>query len=293
MACSRHKDHLIRRQCRACQRPGHLLADLAGLFSEAVANAEPGQRLRTIGQHQRVWAKAKIFMTRLSCDKCWYCEHKPVRNPLSVDHFRPKARPSERGDHPGYWWLAFELSNYRLACTFCNSPHAGAEATVGKRNHFPILDEADRAMSENESIAKEFPMLLDPIRQSDGELLWFRQDGDVAFRNVDAPPTDIDRQRAEMSIDIYDLNGIKLREARRDRMREVRDLVEDADDCLIRRAVHGPDASIDERLASRMNRIFELIDGCQEYSIASLHVLLALRDSPSADTILNGLAEMS
>jgi hypothetical protein len=248
------------------------------------------KRNARINSSAAVWRALKPTLTVLGADKCWYCEHIPARDFLKVDHFRPKNGVEECPAHPGYWWLAFEPSNYRLACSFCNGSHAGLDGTVGKQAHFPLVDESKRVMNEHGDIADEAPSLLDPAVEKDVESLWFLEDGSVDYRDPDAPDDDPSRVRTELSIKIYDLNGIKLQEKRKDRMQAVRDLVEKADYGLFRVTVDGSDDSIDKRVEHIMDTLKMMADRSQEYSVAVLHALRTLRESPTASSVLALLA---
>ena len=46
--------------------------------------------------------------------------------------------------HPGYWWLAYDPSNYRFSCMVANRRRQDVEAgrTGRKAGHFPIQHEA-------------------------------------------------------------------------------------------------------------------------------------------------------
>src|SRR5207248_877805 len=98
-----------------------------------------------------------------------------------VDHFRPKNSLSKEDspNHPGYWWLAFCLANYRYSCTFCNSRRtdSASGSAGGKGDRFPIRDEAKRCQSQTDPLIREEPALLDPTVPGDPLLLWFDQDG--------------------------------------------------------------------------------------------------------------------
>src|SRR5690242_2141799 len=74
------------------------------------------KRLRAeIAKHAAIWAELRDQMSPLSSGKCWYCESRENRSDVAVDHFRPKGEVEECPTHPGYWWLAFDPSNYRFA----------------------------------------------------------------------------------------------------------------------------------------------------------------------------------
>lgn len=110
-------------------------------------------------------------------NKCWYCEAEEIRSDMPVDHFRPKGKVEESAHHEGYWWLAFDWTNYRCACTFCNSRRNFEETQGGKGCHFPIFNEAGRATSSADNYNDEQPAILDPCNPEDDRLIWFDSDG--------------------------------------------------------------------------------------------------------------------
>ena len=103
-------------------------------------------RAKAINAKSNVWAEAKkAFQNIIGC-KCWYCEMEATRFDQPVDHFRPKNSVAEcDGKHDGYWWLAFDWKNYRLACTFCNSLRRSEDTVGGKQDRFPLIDPSKRA----------------------------------------------------------------------------------------------------------------------------------------------------
>lgn len=100
--------------------------------------------------------------------KCHWCEqHRPPRRELDVEHYRPKVEITEWVGEPrivsdtppaevrvgfGYWWLAFEWSNYSLACGTCNRGW--------KRNLFPVSPPRAACVVGIEAI--ETPLLINP-----------------------------------------------------------------------------------------------------------------------------------
>jgi uncharacterized protein (TIGR02646 family) len=112
------------------------------------------------------WGKVKDHLCRYQSGKCAFCEI--TRRPkyeFDVEHFRPKAKVTERPDHPGYWWLAYRWSNYLLSCKSCNSEY--------KKTHFPLLRENDRAMRPSDPLARERPVLIDPSIEDPAEYIGF------------------------------------------------------------------------------------------------------------------------
>ena len=80
---------------------------------------------------------------------CAYCQCELPRNDRGdVEHFRPKGGV--------YWWLAYSLENYLLACSVCNSAR--------KSDRFPIAPgEAVKDYASRADLANEARSLLDPV----------------------------------------------------------------------------------------------------------------------------------
>jgi hypothetical protein len=154
--------------------------------------------------HSAVWRQLKNGLADLFNDKCWYCETPVPRSDNAVDHFRPKGRVSDAArPHSGYRWLAFDRTNFRYACTFCNSRRKDVDGGTagGKADRFPLHDESKRAYGVG-SLADEQPVLLDPCDISDWRLLGCRRENGQPCAASESP---VDRDRAETSIQIYHL----------------------------------------------------------------------------------------
>ncbi len=155
--------------------------------------------------HAGVWRELKDGLADLFNDKCWYCEVPITRSDNAVDHFRPKGRVSDAAlEHIGYRWLAFEQSNFRYACTFCNSRRKDVEGGTagGKGDRFPLLDESQRVYTFG-SVAEERPILLDPCEVGDWRLLGCKKENGKPC----AVGNEIEQcTRAESSIEIYHLH---------------------------------------------------------------------------------------
>lgn len=152
-----------------------------------------------------VWRELKNGLATLLNDKCWYCESPVDRSDNAVDHFRPKNRVSDaQNPHNGYKWLAFDRRNFRYACTFCNSRRKDVENNTagGKADRFPLLNETSRLYAPG-LLAQEKPALLDPCELHDWELLGCKQENGKPCATNTSP---LDRQRAEISIDVYHLH---------------------------------------------------------------------------------------
>ena len=152
-----------------------------------------------------VWRDLKDGLANLLHDKCWYCESTIDRSDNAVDHFRPKGRVSDATKpHFGYRWLAFDESNFRYACTYCNSRRKDVEngTAGGKADRFPLLNEAQRVYASG-AITEEQPMLLDPCEISDWRLLGCHQEnGQPCATSTEG----IAKRRAEVSIEVFHLH---------------------------------------------------------------------------------------
>jgi hypothetical protein len=114
------------------------------------------------------WSPVKDRLTAKLGNKCWYTEAELVGAHLTIDHYRPVCH---------YWWLAYDPENYRVACSFANSPEDKREnGSGGKGDKFPLLGLAQRARGRNK-LRIEKPVILDPSKHEDCELLAFQPDG--------------------------------------------------------------------------------------------------------------------
>jgi uncharacterized protein (TIGR02646 family) len=119
--------------------------------------------------------EVKALLVEIHHSKCCYCEKRfRSRANLHVEHFRPKSgfrqAPSQKGDDlPGYYWLAYNWENLLISCHDCNS--------VYKHTFFPLAVPARRARSHHDDVAREQPLLVDPVGQDPRDHIRF--DGDL------------------------------------------------------------------------------------------------------------------
>lgn len=179
-----------------------------------------------------LWSELKPILLRWSFGKCWYTEAREVVSDYHVDHFRPKGRVKAHPDKPtnarddGYWWLAFDWTNYRLAGAWANSPHRvddeGKTVTIGKWDYFPLLNERFQATKPGDDHNAEQALLLDPVAPSDASLLTFNETG----RAKPAIRTGPRAERARIATEILGLNAPRLVEERRRKWRETQTVLE-------------------------------------------------------------------
>lgn len=161
----------------------------------------------------KVWRDFYDLLPDSLNHKCWYCEAEEIRSDMPVDHFRPKNKVEDDKQHDGYWWLAFDWTNYRCACTFCNSRRVFDETEGGKECRFPLENPDERAFTPTDQtkLDNERPYFLDPFNPDDEKLLWFDPDGKPTFR----PLATVEQQtKVKNSIEIFHLDQTKIVRAR-------------------------------------------------------------------------------
>jgi hypothetical protein len=145
-----------------------------------------------------LWGRFKAEFAAAQLDRCGYCECNVIANHRGdVEHFAPKndvrrftGKPGEEGvqiphsaslkgrtpetfSDLGYWWLAYDWTNYLLSCVTCNQDWKG--------NLFPVLEPPPRVKPPTEQgIASERILLLNPFGPLDpAKHLKFNEDGSV------------------------------------------------------------------------------------------------------------------
>lgn len=145
------------------------------------------------------WTRADVkgLLHAMQGKICAYCGMST--NGLDVEHFRPKGAVVDEGDRGGYWWLAYECSNYFLGCTVCNR--------LRKMTSFPLLPGADRCVYDTRDlITAEGRVLVDPAEDPVEEWLTIDPD-DVSARLIPSPGLSAgERSRVQDAIDLLGLN---------------------------------------------------------------------------------------
>jgi hypothetical protein len=163
------------------------------------------------------WSDIKAVFMRLQFNKCAFCEF-PLGGEFAgkatqdVEHFRPKnavkAWPKKSKKPPyafdtggtgsGYYWLAYDLSNYAAACKACN--------TARKSNYFPIASARGAAASTAAELnASEHPYLVFPLGEADDD-----PESLITFEGLVALPAGQEdghaHRRGRITIDFFALN---------------------------------------------------------------------------------------
>jgi len=220
-----------------------------------------------IDSRSDLWTDLKPYLSALSRQKCWYCETKAPRFDYVVDHFRPKKRVRHANgtECEGYWWLAFDWHNYRLACDYCNSQHEGEDEEVrGKSDFFPLLHEDRRIHNPGDNLDDEMPLLLDPVVDGDYALLWFMQDG-LPYP-ADEEGT-FQYQRAETTIRLLNLKDERVAEARKALLLRCQRLIDRGEKTYLHYCNGSPAGMIEYKNICR--EIHELVAPDAEYSAAA------------------------
>jgi hypothetical protein len=148
------------------------------------------ERIAYIKAHSHVWRALKKELVKQYGSRCWFTDAEETVAQLDVEHFRPKAKAldEDETEHEGYWWLAFDLSNLRLAGQIPNRE--------GKRCFFPLAG-AFRASAANRHWQQENPIFLDPIKGADVALVAYDNNG--AMRASTEAETPEQKRRVEIT----------------------------------------------------------------------------------------------
>jgi hypothetical protein len=210
--------------------------DDAEYLKDLVEKAKPGWLARAdlrTGQFKAagdynesspIWSEIKDAFLDLQHGKCAYCERKLGgksynRGEYDVEHFRPKSNigqwPTKKvlekmtalkkaaykfatGDASakGYYLLPYNILNYTVACTGCNS--------TLKSSYFPVAKKRVLDSDDMKSLKAEEPFLLFPLGQWDDDPQEY-----ITFNGVLPVPKrkrGAKYRRARVTIDFFDLD---------------------------------------------------------------------------------------
>ena len=158
--------------------------------------SETKARNKLIDDNSDHWGKLKPWLLALSAGKCWFSEARDIYSHMDVEHFRPKkeAKGIDGNSHDGYWWLAFDYTNFR-AC--------GNVGNRKKGGWFPLKAGSLCSSYGNRCEESETHYLLDPIDADDVNLLAFDEEG----KAMAAPDTSVwEKNRVDETIKRLKLN---------------------------------------------------------------------------------------
>jgi hypothetical protein len=184
--------------------------------------------LQKFEETSSIWSDIKPVFMELQHQKCIFCERQFEtmeygRIEHDLEHFRPKSSvkswppagwptthrpPLGEPSSKGYYWLAYNLMNYAVACKVCNTPlKSDFFPIAGNRakDYFPIAGHSEKAIRAYDRMQrKEKPYLCYPIGSIDDDpetLVTF-----VATTAVPAAKSGHKKRRGEIIIDFFQLN---------------------------------------------------------------------------------------
>lgn len=221
-----------------------------------------------------IWTELKDNLKKISHGKCWYCESRQIRSDNAVDHFRPKSL---------YPWLAYDPSNFRYTCTFCNSIRrdSATDETAGKGNNFPLFLESGRAKDENAFIQDEQCVLIDPCHGSEAGLIDFDENGEACAKYKDNA---YKNERAEKSIHYYHLNHSELVEQRRKLALELQELIKEADRYY--QKIEQGKIEMQDAFCNHTNKIMRKLEESAELSVFAKRIVQGYKNKDWIDDLL-------
>lgn len=188
------------------QRPDETWLKKADALLEELKKARTSaKRRKIIKKNDALWGELKPLLQRISHGKCWFSEAKDCFNHWEVEHYRPKldAKDVLGTRQPGYWWLAFDWTNFRLC---------GNVGNRKKGTYFPLRAGCPRIPPHGDT-RREDPLLLDPADESDPLLLSFNIEGRaIAAAHLSDP---WEKERVRLSVERYNLDFGPLMDKRK------------------------------------------------------------------------------
>lgn len=233
------------------------------LLTELNSIDDVAERNRFIDKNHRYWKLFKSSLKAHSHNKCWYSE---TRNPYShyhVDHFRPKKCVIEFDGtkRDGYWWLAFDKSNYRLS---------GGVGNAKKKDHFAVKY---NTVTRPGPVSDEVIYFLDPTSIEDVKLLNFDNQGN-AIPSAIKTEEEWNCARAEYTIDKLDLNFPDLVEERKGKWQNITILIKKINE-LNKKYNEEPTNNNKENLNAKKNEIRNMLKPCEELTATTRACLRA------------------
>ena len=207
---------------------------------------------KIIDNNQKLWGELKNVLLLLSNNKCWYSESKENYSYLHVDHFRPKkaAFGLDNNDYGGYWWLAFDWTNYRIC---------GSVGNVSKKDKFGVF--RNKANNPNDIWQDETIYLLDPCHRYDPLKITFNSNGEAMSLYKDGWHF----KQAQYTIDTLKLNFKHLKEARKKIWVKCSNLIEEIQKFLDEENKNSS-ATRRGQIEEKLKQIKELIKPTSEFS---------------------------
>lgn len=242
------------------------MTDIDALNAE-IADAGVTDKGKFIDDHDGGWSYLKGALWTLGSGKCWFSEAVIQKDQGQVEHFRPKKRLSG-ASHAGYWWRAFDWTNFRLAHPTVNiritDYLTGKKA--GKGGYFPLRDDALRAKTKADERLEE-PVLLDPTSAEDCRLLCFELSSGKPIPRYKKEQDEWRHRRANESIDYFHLDEATWNLNRKDLIDEFNQVCDELEDVLTAPAFDQT------KYDKVMAEVMEYLDPFAEFTAVVLAVL--------------------
>lgn len=214
------------------------------------------------------WGQLKEWLLALSSGKCWFSEAKELFSHYDVEHFRPKKEAKGLGSEvrDGYWWLAFDYTNFRVCGNVGNRKKGG---------WFPLQTGSQVSCYGHPCEETETAYFLDPIDIDDVKLLAFDEEG----KAIPAPgSTPWEQQRVVETVLRLKLNEHEaLAEARRKVWAKVTTLINQYQ-AAKSRCVAGGNAVAKEKAKTALKQVRELTRPTAELSSVAKWCVLLRQD---------------
>jgi len=248
------------------------------------ASADPKATIEEIGNK---WSSLKRTFVQEFGAKCWYTETPQIGTDFDVDHYWPKGRVkledgtilcSATGQHPGYWWKAFDIDNYRYSCIYANRSREDG----GKVDYFPLIDESQRAWGDT-TCDYNYRTILDPCSLGDVQLITFEVETGKTVSIYSEQQDSKAYQRVKLSKNILNLDEESIVSARIKSMRKIRKALQ----CLkLSHGINDLDADDLKELEDAKQLIIEGCDRKSEFSAAIVQTVLPHTKRPYLACIL-------
>ena len=211
-----------------------------------------------------MWGELKQHFCNVLQRKCWYSESVNDFAHCHVDHFRPKSKALDEygNDQGGYWWLAFNWTNYRYSAPAGN---------VRKKDYFHV--NLNKANLPSDALENEDIRFLDPTEPDDPHKLKFNNIGVISPKETNQASRDY--IQAEYTIRRMNLNMVGLIEGRKDKYRRAARLIRQVERLLVLQRL-SLDMARRQSIKAKQLELIELAGRFSEYSAA---VKYCLRES--------------
>lgn len=243
--------------------------------------ANPSAEIKAIGNK---WSSLKRAFVSEFGAKCWYTESPQIGTDFDVDHYWPKGRVKDADgvivkqgnqQHPGYWWKAYDISNYRYSCIFANR----ARDDGGKVDYFPIVDESMRCWDSNAPCDYTQHLILDPCCLDDVKLLSFEVETGQTSPSVTVEENPIGFEKVRLSKTILNLDHATITPHRLQAIKDVQSSI-----MLLKLTSSLNDGDLNDEyrrgIAEAKERLKNLCNRKSSFSAAAVQHILPNKNAP-------------